>query len=236
MNTSYNIVISGASRGIGFAIAKAFAQQGCNLAIYSRNEEDLMAARHTLLALGAPLVFAKPTNASSKQEVQQFAEEAMQALNGCDVLVNNAGVFIPGSLESEADGVFENLMTSNVDSAYHLTRALLPQLKQSTRAHIFNISSIAGHQAYDSGSSYSISKFAVTGLSRALRKELMPYRIRVSNISPGATLTDSWGNTPLPPERFIDPNHLGKLIVSFFDINLNTVIEEIILRPVDGDL
>lgn len=195
-----------------------------------------MAARQTLLKLGAPVVFAKTADAASKQEVQQFAAEAMQALQGCDVLVNNAGVFIPGSLEEEAEGVFENLMAANVNSAYHLTRALLPQLKQSLRAHIFNISSIAGHEAYASGSTYSISKFAVTGLSRALRKELLPYRIRVSNISPGATLTDSWGNTPLPPERFIDPDHLGHLIVNFFNININTIVEEIILRPVDGDL
>lgn len=232
----YTAVISGASRGIGFAIASEMAKQGWNLAIYSKNLGSLENAKSKLLSLGAPKVLAIQTDASIKSEVLAFADAVKSEFPTLDVLVNNAGFFVPGNIATETDEVFENLMQTNVNSAYYLSKYLIPTLEKSKRAHIFNIGSIAGLEAYPSGGSYSISKFAITGLSRALRKELMPLKIRVSNISPGATLTDSWAGVDLPESRFIDPNDIGKIIMNLFEINLNTVVEEIILRPVEGDL
>lgn len=96
--------------------------------------------------------------------------------------------------------------------------------------------SVASIKAYPNGGSYSISKFALLGFTKALREELKPYNIKVTALVTGATLTDSWKGTSLPPSRFMKPEDVAQSIWDIAHLSDNTVVEEILLRPMLGDI
>ena len=127
-------------------------------------------------------------------------------------------------------------METNVSSAYHLTRAILPFMIEKNSGHIFNICSTASLKAYPDGGSYCISKYAMLGLNQVLREELKGQDIKVTAVFPGATYTDSWKNSGLPEERFIPASDIAKLIWSAYDLSDTTNVEEILVRPVLGDI
>jgi len=107
---------------------------------------------------------------------------------------------------------------------------------ENKRGHIFNISSVAGIQAYEHGGSYSISKFAMQGLGKVLRKELMQHNISVTNLVPGATYTDSWSSAGIDRDRFMEPEDLANIIFTISQLPARTVVEDVILRPMKGDI
>jgi short-subunit dehydrogenase len=232
-----NVIITGATKGIGRAVAHTFAAAGYNLAICARNEADLSLFREELLeAFPAIRIVYQPCDVSDAAQVRAFAEMVQREMSVVDVLVNNAGIFLPGSVSEEADGVFEKLFLTNVASAYHLTRAMLPAMRMSVKPHIFNMCSIASITAYANGGSYTISKFALLGFSKVLREELKSTNIKVTAILPGPTWSDSWKGTDLPKERFTDPNDVAATILHAYLLGDNAVVEEIIIRPQLGDI
>lgn len=155
------VVVTGATKGIGLAIVKSFAQQGFNIAFCSRNENDLVQLASELLHQFPNQQFIyKVCDVSKREELKAFSEYIQSVFRTVDVLVNNAGVFIPGQLADEAEGVFETQMQTNVNSAYYLTRYILPMMYITEKPHIFNICSTASFVPYVNGGSYCISKFA----------------------------------------------------------------------------
>jgi len=145
-------VVTGASRGIGKAIARIFALHGYNLLLTSQSEEKLLQTVSELKAdFPAVTIDAQALDLGVKQNAVLFAQWVLGRADTVDVLVNNAGTFLPGNVSDEADGTLETIMAVNLYSAYHLTRALLPSMKARQRGHIFNICSIAGLQAYPNG-------------------------------------------------------------------------------------
>ena len=183
-----NIVITGASRGIGKALAEQYAAGGHTLFLCSRGETGLYAAMESLL-LQFPQATIKgmPADVSDRSSAQKFASWVLEYAVP-DVLINNAGNFIPGSINNEAEGVLEQMMLSNLYSAYHVTRTFLSAMMEKRSGYIFNMCSIAGLQAYPNGGAYSISKFALIGFSKNLRRELMEYGIKVTAVIPAAAL------------------------------------------------
>jgi hypothetical protein len=153
-----------------------------------------------------------------------------------DVLVNNAGKFIPGTTMEEAEGNLESMIETNVYSAYHVTRGLVAHMKAKTAGHIFNLCSIASIKAYPNGGSYAISKFALLGFSKVLREELKESGIRVTAVLPGATRTASWDGVDLPDTRFIKPEDVAEVIFNAYSISDRSVVEEVIIRPQLGDI
>ena len=113
---------------------------------------------------------------------------------------------------------------------------LLPKMLEKKSGHIFNLCSVASIQAYPNGGSYSISKFALLGLSKALREELMVHRIKVTALIAGATYTDSWSQSNLPESRFMKSEDIAQTVWDLYHLSENTVIEEILLRPMLGDI
>ncbi|MCS6934580.1 MAG: SDR family oxidoreductase [Chitinophagales bacterium] len=225
-------LITGATRGIGKALAEKFAAEGFQLALCARNVEAHQAwakqlGSHTLLLA---------CDVSNTANIKAFAAKVLQDFGCPDVLINNAGIFLPGQVHDEPEGTLEKLMAVNLYSAYHLCREIVPCMKERRRGHIFNISSVAGLRAYPNGGSYSITKFAMQGLSRALREELKPYNIRVTNVVPGATYTDSWSGTDLPHSRFMTAEDIARCVWDAYSLSPNTVVEEIVLRPQLGDI
>ncbi len=231
-----NAVITGGSKGIGLAIAESFASKGFNLAICSRSAAQLeVAAQYLADKYGTKVVFFE-ADLSSQLGAQSFGQYVLQQFERIDVLINNAGVYIGGEIASEADGALESMIQTNLYSAYHLTRTLLPTMISSQKGHIINICSIASKIAYPNGGSYSISKFALLGFSKVLREELKQKGIKVSSILPGATWSNSWEGVDLPKDRIMDASEIAKVVWACYDLADNVVVEDITIRPLLGDL
>ncbi|PCJ67138.1 MAG: short-chain dehydrogenase [Bacteroidetes bacterium] len=220
-------VVSGGTKGIGRAICELLLSEGFKVYTSSRNTDTKF--KHDNL-------FQFEADLSLKEEVLSFAQYFLSKEDCLDLLVNNVGVFIPGKIMEEDDGNFELQLNTNLASTYHLSRALIGGLRKSTKPYIFNICSTASITPYLNGGSYCISKYAQYGLTKVLREELKEDRIKVSAVMPGATLTNSWAGTDLPVERFSDPKSVAKLILTAYQLPDNTVMEEILVRPMDGDI
>lgn len=231
-----NIVITGASRGFGYAIAEIFARNGHNLFLTSLNEQRLNSSVEQLKSkYPAITIKAKPFDLSKKEQAQAFGEWCLK--NGSpDVLVNNAGSFAGSNVHNEEDGALEEMIETNLYSAYHLTRVIVPVMIEKKSGHIFNMSSIAGLKAYPNGGSYSISKFAMRGFSMNLRDELKPYNIKVTTVFPGAAYTDSWAASGIERKRFMEAEDIAKMVYAAFQLSPQACVEEIILRPQLGDI
>jgi short-subunit dehydrogenase len=231
-----NAIITGASRGIGKAVAHIFGLHGYNLLLGSQNEPTLLNTVEELQTAYPNIsVDAKAMDLSNKQEAQGFAEWAATTADTLDVVVNNAGTFFPGNILDEADGTLEKTMNVNLYSAYWITKVLLPKMVAQGSGHIFNMASIAGLQAYPNGGAYSISKFALLGFSKNLRRELMPHGIKVTAVIPGAVYTDSWAPF-VAPERIMEAEDIAKMIYAASRLSPQAVVEDIIMRPQLGDL
>jgi short-subunit dehydrogenase len=232
-----NVVITGASKGIGKAIATAFAAEGANLYLSARNEVQLY---NTLAVMQTNypqiIVKAKAFDLSIKEQAIAFGEWITGAGVPADIVINNAGHFLPGSVHNEEDGLLEQMMNINLYSAYHLTRKLLPAMIAAKKGHIFNICSIASLQAYSNGGSYSISKAALMSFSKNLREEMKPYNIKVTAIYPGAVLTDSWGDYDNSSHRIMEATDIATMIVAAAKLSPSAVVEDMVLRPQLGDL
>ncbi|MBK8701685.1 MAG: SDR family oxidoreductase [Saprospiraceae bacterium] len=235
MNEKY-AVVTGATKGLGRAIAEKLAGRAYNLFIGGRNEEELHAMQVYLADTYGIKANGYLADLSRKEKVSEFAETALSWCKTIDVLVNNAGLYLPGDVSTEEDGRLEKLMDTNLYSAYHLTRALLPRILQTPNAHIFNMCSIASKQAYPGGGSYSISKFALLGFNKALREELKDKGIKVTAILPGAAWSDSWKGADLPQDRLMEANDVAEALVATLNLSNAACMEEIILRPQLGDL
>ena len=231
-----NIIITGASRGFGYAIAEIFAENGNDLLLTSMNEDRLLQAVGELQTRYQGIrIKAKPFDLSKKEEAQAFGQWCLS--NGSpEVLVNNAGSFAGSNVRDEEDGALEKMIETNLYSAYHLTRTIVPAMIVKRSGHVFNISSIAGLKAYPNGGAYSISKFALRGFSMNLRDELKPYNIKVTTVFPGASYTDSWAASGIERERFMEASDIAKMVYAAFLLSPQACVEEITLRPQLGDI
>lgn len=229
-----NAIITGATKGIGRAVTEIFAQNGYNVAICARTASDLEAFKTELEEKYKVQVIANPVDMSDKAAVKAFAQEVTNQWQTIDVLVNNAGVFIPCELASEeTEEAFEQMMDLNLYSTYYMTQKVLPTMIEQKRGHIFNICSIASFMAYGA---YAVSKHAMLGFSRVLREEVKEKGIRVTALMPGATYTSSWEGAGIPPERMMKAEDVAQSLFSIYQLSDQTVVEEIILRPQLGDI
>ena len=229
-------IITGASKGLGRAIALQFAAAGYTLIVCARGAKALYDfVEEVQLEYPETTIKALPVDLSIKEEVTAFAEWSLQ-FGTPAILVNNAGMFLPGSINNEEAGTLEAMINTNLYSAYHLTRALLPSMIANKSGHIFNICSIASLQAYSNGGSYSISKFALLGFSKNLREELKPLGIKVTAVLPGAAYTDSWSGSGVDPKRIMEADDVAKMVFAASQLSSQAVVEDIILRPQLGDL
>lgn len=231
-----NVIITGASKGIGKAIAQQFAASGNNLFLCSRGEKSLYdtVAELQLLYPNAT-ISGMPADMSDKTAIDAFADWCLQK-GSPDILVNNAGYFIPGSIHNEAEGTLEAMLQSNLFSAYHLTRKLIPAMMDAKKGHVFNICSIASLHAYANGGSYSISKYALAGFSKNLREEMKPHGIKVTAVYPGAVLTSSWDGFDIDPNRIMEAADIAKMVFAASQLSPMAVTEDIVIRPQLGDL
>lgn len=236
MNKS--IIVTGASRGIGYAILEKYARAGWNLAFCSKNADSVAKAKKHLHSVNSDIkIYAEAFDMADKIAVQNFATSCLREFGKIDILVNNAGLFKQGELSAvNFDDDLEYLMHVNLFSAYWMGKIIIPEMIKNKSGHIFNISSIAGLKDYDNGGGYTVAKFALTGYTKQLRNELKSKNVRVTGVYPGAVLTDSWAGVDLPASRFIQPQDIAELIYTTSQLSSSACVEDILIRPSEGDI
>lgn len=231
------IVITGASQGIGAAIAQTFAQEvrGARLALVARNVRNLQTVARACAKAGATAeVFeCDVTNAAS---VDLMATEVRQALGVPAVLVNNAGAFTMAPFAATSLAQFDEMIAVNLRSAFLVTQAFLPAMLKRRAGDIFFMSSIAGLDAYPHAVAYCAAKFGVTGLAKVLRAETKAHGIRVCCVHPGATWSPSWERSGVKPGRIMPAEDIARAILDVYRLGPRTVVEQIVLRPQLGDI
>lgn len=186
-----SLAITGASSGIGRAIAEVFAKQGAELFLGARRVERLEEMKQNLLGLGAKKVHVQSLDVRSDESVKAWTQEAFKALPKLDVLVNNAGLVL-GRDTIEAGNIddWTTIFDTNVLGVLRVCRAFVPKFRENGKGHVVMIGSISGHQVYEGGGPYCASKFSVKALTQTLKLEVNGTGIRVSSIDPGMVETE----------------------------------------------
>ena len=235
------VVITGASQGIGAAIARVFAQEvrGVRLALVARNEQNLAAvARAAAKLMSGPgaAVATFGCDVSDEASVTTMAAAVSKRFGGVDVLINNAGKFEASTLTEMSVAQFDRLIGANLRSVFLVSKAFVPGMASRGRGDVFNMSSIAGLDAYPGGAGYCAAKFGVTGLSKVMRAELKTKGVRVCCVYPGATWSPSWSGSGVAEERMMPAEDVARACLDVYRLTRKTVVEEIVLRPQLGDL
>jgi short-subunit dehydrogenase len=240
VETSKNlIVVTGGSKGIGRAVVSRFLRAGYPVATCARSAADLTTLTTELAAdIPGAILHTLPADLSQYEDCARFAAFVLALGLPVEVLVNNAGAFMPGRLQDEpTDGSqLRQMLAVNLLSAYDVTLPLLPTLLAQGRGHIFTICSTASITAYPNGGSYGIAKHALLGFTKNLREELKASGVRVTAVLPGPTLTASWEGVDLPAERFVQADDVAEAVFSAYSMSPHAVVEELLIRPQLGDL
>ncbi len=226
------IVITGASSGIGAAIAESFYQDDSHeMILIGRSESRLEAVANSTKA--HPLI----CDITDEAWVESACDEIRERFQSPpDVLVNNAGHFVAKSFLETTPDLFKEQIESNLTGCFLVTKNLLPAMITAKSGHVFFMGSVASIKGYAGASAYCAAKHGLLGLARAVRAETLNTGVRITTILPGATLTPSWAGTTLPQERFMSPEDVARCIVDVWRLSSRTVVEELLLRPVEGDI
>jgi short-subunit dehydrogenase len=229
-------IVTGASQGMGKEIVDKLLTEGFSVAVCARSKKLLSLGHKWQAKHPSATIITHNADLSNKHEVNAFADKVLSVFPEIDLLVNNAGNYLPGVLADEPDGLLESMIGINLYSAYHLTRKVLPAMKKKSAGHIFNMCSVASLRAYPNGGSYSISKYALLGFSENLREELKPHSIKVTAICPGATYTPSWHGSDVHPSRIMEAADVVAMLWSAYALSPQANVDTIVMRPVKGDL
>ena len=227
-----NAIITGATKGIGKAIAVKLARSGYNLAICARTEKELAALEVELADCGVR-IFSMAIDCSRKDELYDFCEQTKAMFGYVNVLVNNAGAFNPCHLLDEEDSVFEDQLLLNLNAAYYLSKYFGKIMRSRGNGHIFNICSVASKEIVENAGSYTVTKSALLSLNNVLRQELSKYNVKVTAILPGSTLTPSWEGTTIPAERFVQPEDIASSLYTILNLSSGVNVDEMIIKPLN---
>lgn len=231
------VLITGASQGIGAAIARTFAAEipGVQLALVARNERKLLDVALTCVKAGA-IAEVYPCDISNEAAVGAMSQAVLKRFGGVDVLINNAGKFESAPICEMTLEMFDRMIAANLRSVFLVSRAFLPSMRKRGSGDIFNMSSIAALSAYPGGAGYSSAKAGVAMLSRIMRAELREHGVRVCCVYPGATWSPSWEGSSISEERMMPATDVARAFLDVYRLSRSTVVEEIVLRPQRGDV
>jgi 3-oxoacyl-[acyl-carrier protein] reductase len=223
-------LITGASRGIGYAIARELAQSGYSLALAARTSEQLEEASRQLKSEfpEAPII-SKHFDVACRDDVFAFVAEVLSQFGGIDVLVNNAGVHSSGTSMISRD-VLQRMMEVNFTAAVDCTQAVLSSMKAQQSGYIISIASICGVETYPTVGAYCASKFALVGYSTALDQEVAEFGIKATAVCPSWVDTRMASESPLSPDQMIRTEDLALTVRYLLSLGPAARIREIVIN------
>lgn len=229
-------VITGASRGIGRAIALGLAAEGCAVALAARSARRLEQLAGEIESKGDRAV-AIPTDLTVDRDLSALIEIAQEDLGRIDILINNAGIRLSGPIERFPTRHWDAMMTVNARAPFILSRLAIPHLRAAGGGAIVNISSIAGIQGFANQAAYGASKHALMGLSKALAAELKADGIRVHTVCPGGVDTDMAADSPSGLDRatLIAPGRIAEVVLFLLRLGGNAMIDDVHVRRAAGN-
>ncbi|MDY0906945.1 SDR family oxidoreductase [Pedobacter sp. CFBP9032] len=225
-------LITGATKGIGRAVATKLWKEGYDLVLIARSAEDLKQLQKELTAPDRTIL-TYPVDCSIKEEVYQFLNKVKNEFGFIDVLVNNVGAFMPGSLLDEEDEAFEKQQDLNVNATYYISKFFGKEMRLRQQGHIFNICSVASKSPVENGGSYSVTKAAMFSLNHVLRQELAPHNVKVTAFLPGSTKTASWEGTTIPDEKFVQPADIADTLYAILNLSKGVNVDEVLITPLN---
>jgi NAD(P)-dependent dehydrogenase (short-subunit alcohol dehydrogenase family) len=230
------VLVTGAGRGLGRAIATAMAAAGGRIVLAARTRAEIDAVAADLARTGAQTA-AVACDVRDAAQVDALVGAAVQRFGGLDVLVNNAGVFRMAPVADTDEATWDVLLDTNLKGAFLVTRAALPHLV-ARRGRVFNVVSAAGRTAYADNGAYCASKWGLLGFTNVLRKEMRQTGVRVTALLPGALDTPIWQGVPgnWDRSRMMEPETVARLVVEVCCQPEGTSTDEIFLTPAGGSL
>jgi NAD(P)-dependent dehydrogenase (short-subunit alcohol dehydrogenase family) len=230
-------LVTGAGRGIGRAVAVAFAKEGADVVLAARSSHELAAVAREVEAAGRRAL-AVPTDVRQEPAVAAMVRRAVAELQRVDVLVHAAGVAAFGPVADAKPEDWDQTMAVNLRGAYLCARAVLPVMVAQHRGTIINVGSMVTSRTLAGSASYTASKYGLLGFSRVLAEEMRPHGVRVGVLSAGAVDTPLWDAIPSPPDRarMLRPEQVGDAAVFMASLAPNGTLEELTLLPAGGVL
>jgi len=223
-------IVTGASRGIGLAIARRLGHLGARVALCSRTAADVKQAAAALraegidaLGLAADVGFAK--------SVRQFAARVQKDLGDVSVLVNNAGVSVFRPAHEIEEAEWDRVLGTNLKGAFLMSREVAPQMIRRKRGHIIHIASLAGKNTFAGGGAYCASKWGLRGLAGCMAEDLRGHGIRVSVVFPGSVHTEFSPHIGKDPARMLQPDDVAHVVEMLVLQSPNSFVSEVDLRP-----
>lgn len=225
-------VITGASRGVGRTLAFTLAKNGYNLALASRNIDDLERLKMELNTQFQVEIYIAAVDLSKRKESMLFAEDVIERFDTIDILINNVGSYLLDNIMDVEDEL-ENNIATNLNSAFYISKKIAANMCINRKGHIFNICSVLSLGPRVEAASYTISKHALKGFNDVLREETRNYGVKVTAIYPGSINTSSWEGIIAPKEKFVQPEDIAESVLACLKISKNANIEEIVIKPLD---
>ena len=223
-------VVTGASRGIGLAIAQRLGEMGAKLGLCSRDPKKLEAASRQLRAV-ASAVFAMPVDVTRADQISSFVQAAQKSLGPIDILVNNAGVGWFGPTQDATEEAWDSVLDTNLKSVFLMSKAVAPSMIERKTGHIINIASLAGKNAFKNGGVYCASKWGLMGLTGCMAEDLRQYGIRVSAVCPGTVDTEFSPHTGKDPAKLLQSEDIAHAVAMLVTQAPQSFISEVLIRP-----
>jgi 3-oxoacyl-[acyl-carrier protein] reductase len=223
-------VVTGASRGIGFAIARRLAQLGANLGVCARDAHRLASAKSELEREGTK-VLAIAADLSKPGEIKAFVARVERSLGPADILINNAGVGYFAPVQDATEENWDAVLDTNLKAVFLLSKAVAKGMIQRKTGHIVNIASLAGKNAFAGGAIYCASKWGLLGLTECMAEDLRGHGIRVSVVCPGSVATDFSPHTGKDPGKMLQPQDIAHAVEMIVTQEPQSFISEVLLRP-----
>jgi 3-oxoacyl-[acyl-carrier protein] reductase len=223
-------LVTGASRGIGLAIAKSLAKMGAKVALSARDEKKLLSAAAEVERDGGK-AHAVAADVSRGSDVSALVQDTERALGTINILVNNAGVGYFGPTHEAAEEDWDAVLDTNLKSVFLLSKAAAAGMIRLRGGHIVNIASLAGKSAFAGGGIYCASKWGLLGLTQCLAEDLRPHGIRVSAVCPGSVNTEFSPHIGKDPKKMLEPEDVAHAVEAIVTQQPQSFISEILLRP-----
>jgi NADP-dependent 3-hydroxy acid dehydrogenase YdfG len=223
-------LVTGASRGIGLAIARRLGQMGARVAICARDASRLRTAADALRGEGIE-VLAVSADVRRGDEVAAAIRQTSQTFGDIDILVNNAGLGVFAPLHELRETDWDTMLATNLKGAFLCSREVAAQMIRRRRGHIINISSLAGKNAFAGGGGYCASKWGVLGMTQCMAEDLRGYGIRVSVICPGSVQTEFSPHAGKDAQKMLQPEDVAHAVAMLVTQAPQSFISEVLLRP-----